>query len=675
MKMKWYPYTLAPMITLLSLITPLQSCEDDEVVQAGEEETEQTAENFEFETNPKDTTVSNAVLITFSGTTATITNPFESSGVSTAVSGGNVVVTSTIADPEISYVLSGITTEGSFKLYSDNKFALILNGTGILNDDGPAINIQSGKKATVTVVGGTTNKLVDGTTYAAGDEDQKGTFFSEGQLVFGGTGELFVTGKNKHAICSDDYIAVTNGNITIASAASDGIHANDYFKMEGGVLTVTSSGDGIEAEEGYVEIAGGTIAVTSAEDGITASYDGTDVTILPYVTVSGGTVAVNTSGEKGDAISSEGDVILDTDGNITLSVSGNGSKGIKTAGDFTLTKGIVKITTTGAAFYDTGDADIAAPAGINCDGNFTMENGTLEIASSGAGGKGITTDGVLTVNDGSIGITASGTAFTYNRESSEAKGIKSDGAVIINGGTITIAATDDGIKSETSIRVNGGNVVVSKSTEGIEGPEIIFNNGNVSVASSDDAVNATKGTGGESADGSLLTFAGGVISLNSSGGDAVDSNGNIVMTGGTVIVQGPPSSPEVALDCNGTFRISGGVLIASGPNAGQMIEATSTSSEQYTALIRINGNVSANTLFNVQDASGNSLVTYAPVRSAYYFVFSSPDLESGATYKVFTDGSVSGGTKTNGMTVGGTYSGGSQKGSFTVNSKVTSVTL
>src|SRR5690349_13428388 len=184
---------------------------------------------------------------------------------------------------------------------------------------------------------------------------------------------------------------------------------------------------------------------------------------------------------------------------------------------------------------------------------------------------------------------------------------------------------------------------------------------------SDDCLNATKGNGGESNDGSLLTLAGGTVSLNSSGGDPLDGNGSIVMTGGTVIVQGPPSSPEVAIDYNGTFKISGGLLIASGPN-GNMIQATSTSSTQYTALIKINGNVSANTLFHVQDASGKDLVTYAPARTAYYFVFSSPALQSGSVYTVYTGGNVSGGTKTNGLTTEGSYTAGSQKGSFTVSS-------
>lgn len=74
-------------------------------------------------------------------------------------------------------------------------------------------------------------------------------------------------------------------------------------------------------------------------------------------------------------------------------------------------------------------------------------------------------------------------------------------------------------------------------------------------------------------------------------------------------------------------------------------------------------------------SDGNSLVTYAPTRVAYCFLFSSPFLQNGATYKVFSGGNCTGATVTNGLYSGGTYFGGTQKGSFTISSKVTTATL
>ncbi len=671
MKIKQILYAVSAVVVVMAGIT---SCKKD-----SSGTTDPGTITDTIVTNSKDTTFANAVVIKYSGKTATVTNPFESAGVSVAVTNADVVITSTVTSTEINYVLSGNTTDGSFKLYGEYKFNLVLNGAGITNTDGPAINIQCGKKVSVNILSGTNNRLIDGSTYTTSTEDQKAAFFSEGQLNFSGTGALSVYGNYKHGICSDDYIYITQGNITIVKAVSDGIHANDYFKMDAGTVTVTSSADGIDCEEGYVAINGGTITVNCADDGIAASYDGTDAAITPYINITGGTISVTATGEKGNGLKSESYTIINSSSAITLNISGKGGKGIKTTGNLTVTNGNINIATTGAAYYNTTDADIAAPAGINCDAIFTFTDGTLTITSSGTGSKGISVDGSTVINGGTVNITTSGSTYTYNASnSSDPKAIKCDGAITINGGAITIASNDDGIKSDASITVAGGSINITKSYEGFEAPAITFSNGNTTVAATNDGINCTKGTvtgGTESNDGSLLTISGGVVSSSCSNGDAVDGNGNIVMTGGTLIAQGPPSQPEVAFDYNGSFTISGGLLIGSGPNAGNMIEATSTASAQNTLLIKVNGNVTAGTLFNIQDASGNSLVTYAPARSAYYFVFSSSALQSGSAYKVYTGGTSTGATVTSGFYSGGSYSGGTLKGTVTVSGKVTTASL
>lgn len=673
MKMKQCLYAVSATIFVLVAVT---ACKKDSTAAT---DTGTGSATDTIITNTKDTSFANAVVIKYSGKTATVTNPFESSGVSVVITNGDVVVTSAVTSTEINYVLSGNTTDGSFKLYGEYKFNLVLNGVGITNADGPAINIQCGKKVTVNVLNGTNNRLVDGSVYATSTEDQKAAFFSEGQLNFSGTGVLSVTGNYKHGICSDDYIYITQGNITIAKAVSDGIHANDYFKMDAGTVAVTSSGDGIDCEEGYVAINGGAITVNSVDDGITASYDGTDASITPYMNITGGTISVTTTGEKGNGLKSESYTTINNSNAITLIISGKGGKGIKTTGNLTVANGNINITTTGAAYYNTTDADIAAPAGINCDAVFTFTAGALTIASSGTGSKGITVDGSTVINGGSINITTSGSTYTYNTSnSSDPKAIKCDGAISINGGNITIASNDDGIKSDASITVAGGTINITKSYEGFEAPAITFSNGNTTVAATNDGINCTMGTvsgGTESNDGSLLTISGGTVARSCSNGDAIDGNGNIVMTGGILIAQGPPSQPELAFDYNGSFTISGGIVIGSGPNSGNMIEATSSTSLQNTVLVKVNNNVAAGTLFNIQDASGSSLVTFAPVRSAYYFVFSSAALLSGSSYKVYTGGSSTGATVTSGYYTGGTYSGGTLKGSFTVSGKVTTVLL
>ncbi|MFT4030781.1 MAG: carbohydrate-binding domain-containing protein [Siphonobacter sp.] len=264
-------------------------------------------------------TFSSQVLITF-GSSVSITNPLSASGVTVTESNGDVEINSSVA--EVEYVLSGTTTSGSVKIYSDKKFKLTLNGVDITNTDGPAINIQSSKRAFVVINDNTINTLTDGSSYTASttDEDMKGTLFSEGQLIFSGDGSLSIKGNYKHAICSDDYVRIISGAITVSGATSDGIHTNEAFIADGGTVTITASNDGIQCEEGYIVMNAGTYTINSVDKGISASYD-TDTSIDPYLTINGGTISVNSS--AGEGIESKSTLTVN-DGAITVKTYDDG---------------------------------------------------------------------------------------------------------------------------------------------------------------------------------------------------------------------------------------------------------------------------------------------------------------------------------------------------------------
>lgn len=615
-------------------------------------------------------TAKDTVVVTYAGTSATVSNAFQNEGVSVTTSGADVTVKSTNTSKEIVYLLSGTATKGSFKIYSEYKFNIMMKGVSITNSVGPAINIQSSKKATINVLG--TNTLIDGTTYATSSEDQKGTFFSEGQLSFMGSGTLNVTGINKHAIVADDYIYVSEVNIVVKSATKDGIHANDYFQMDNGTVMITASGDGIVAEEGYIALNGGTINVNSVDDGITAPYSGTDAKITPYVLIKGGKITVSTTGDKGNAIKSESYTTISTGETVTLTVSGKGSKGIKTGGDFNLTAGTVKITTSGAAYYVTADSDIAAPTGINCDKNLAIKGGNLTVTSIGSGAKGISVDGIATVSGGTTNITVTGAKYTYNTaNTSDAKGFKSDGDFIMNNGELNIAATDDGIKSDKSITVNDGTINVTKSYEAMESIIIKIAGGVLNLTATNDGLNTSYGTvsgGTESNDNSQLTVSGGIVIVT--GSDAIDSNGNFTISGGTVISNGNED-----VDVNGSFLINGGILIGAEPS-NNMTKAMGSASTQVGMFIKSSTSVATTSVIHIEDASGKDLVTFKPKTASAYFHFSNPSLAKGTPYKIYFGGSYTGGNFVGNSSGWGLYTGGtySATGATLKSSPTTSTT-
>lgn len=304
---------------------------------------------------------SSTVTIRF-GSTVTISNPLATSGLTVTESGGDVIIKSTVA--EVEYVLSGTSSNASVKIYSEKKFKLTLNGLNITNTDGPAINIQASKRVFLLLADNTINTLSDGNAYtASGTEDMKATLFSEGQLIISGNGSLSVTGNYKHAICSDEYVRVVSGTITVPKAVSDGIHTNDAFIADGGTVTLTASDDGIQCEKGYIVMNNGTYIINSVGKGIAASYD-TDNTIDPYMVINSGTITVNSS--AGEGIESKSIITINA-GIITVHSSDDGINAGKA------------LYINGGIIYSYATSN----DGIDSNGNITITGG--KIVSVGAG--------------------------------------------------------------------------------------------------------------------------------------------------------------------------------------------------------------------------------------------------------------------------------------------------
>jgi hypothetical protein len=273
-------------------------------------------------------TTSNTIYITYNGSSASYEGNV--SGVSIAISGADVTVTSTTAG--VNYVLSGSSTEGSFKMASgdDNKkFELTLAGLSLNNSDGPAINIQAGKRVYVVLKRGTTNHLSDGTSYASSTEDQKGTLFSEGQLLFSGKGSLTVSANTKAGIASDDYILIRpNTNIYVNATQGNGIKSNDGIDIRGGVINVAVSGvaaKGLSTDGYYTQSGGRVTAITTGG----AEYDSDENDVSgsaglkadSVITINGGKLLTKSSGAGGKGISSDQAIVIN-DGTVKVVTSG-----------------------------------------------------------------------------------------------------------------------------------------------------------------------------------------------------------------------------------------------------------------------------------------------------------------------------------------------------------------
>ena len=390
-------------------------------------------------------TFDDVISINYTGTSATVSGTID--GVTIETNGANVTVNSTAKG--VRYDLSGSTTNGSFKIYSDKKFEINLNGVDITNPNGPAINSQSKKRTYINMVQGTANKLTDGTSYTKyGEEDMKGTIFGEGKLLFSGNGTLEIYANCKAGIASDDYVKFRPGNnIYVKSTASNGIKANDSIIVNGGVINVEVSGTAAKglSSDGTIEINGGRTTVLTSGDG---EWDDTDNEVKACAAVKCDSTFNMNNGE------------------LLLKSTGKGGKGISGDIDLNFNGGTVKVITTGK-IYAYGqyanvndpdripDAYKTSPKGIKADNNLNIYGGNIMVrCTGGVNSEGIESKNIMTVSGGTVQV------YTYDDAINAANGLKFTG-----GETFCYATNNDAIDSNGTLTVSGGVVIAVGSTQ------------------------------------------------------------------------------------------------------------------------------------------------------------------------------------------------------------------
>lgn len=401
------------------------------------------------------------VTITFSETGVSVT-PSIISGIKFSIKDDtHITVDATIG--KVQYIVKGKCDDGSLKIYSTKKFQLMLGGLELTNSNGPAINIQTGKTIYFTIGTGTTNSLCDGATYSEAPvtsgkaEDQKGTLFSEGQLIFNGTGVLNVTSLGGHAICSDDYIRIRSGKINILSAAKDGFHTNELFRVGRTAasrpeINVSCTGDAIDCGKGNVLIEAGTITLNSAGEAIKVSNEDADPAVAASATINGGFVKIYTSEAKSSAIKCEGD-FTQTGGTVWAQTEGDGSKIVNCDGNVTFASGEL----IGISEGNIHNADTTAAAGIKCAGNIKIQSGTLALKCTGTGAKAINCDSDVTIDGGSTTLISNGDNHYDNVDNKKARAITCEN-IIMNSGKLIASSQADYAISANSITLNNGTI-------------------------------------------------------------------------------------------------------------------------------------------------------------------------------------------------------------------------
>lgn len=258
-------------------------------------------------------------------------------------------------------------------------------------------------------------------------------------------------------------------------------------------------------------------------------------------------------------------------------------------------------------------------------GNTDAESAGKDVNTSAAGANVIIADDTQnTINGSYVERIYKPGSIVLNDDKTEVEDAdklhKYDGAFYskmsmnINGGTkntgvLTINAQNEGLDTELHLTINGGNIHI--------------NSGNDGINTNEDGVSVT-------------TMNGGVLTITVTGetgeGDGIDSNGWLVINGGTVIASACSDSADAGIDSDMGIHINGGTVAAT----GHMLDRIEDGGQNY-AVFQFAQKQDGNAVISLKDADGTAVLEYAPGNDYSVLVCSSPDLTEG-TYTLWSDG-------------------------------------
>ncbi len=583
-----------------------------------------------------------AASITLSGSTA------QSNGSGVSINNATVTISK-----EGCYLISGELEDGQIIVDAgdSDKVQLVLDKASIHCSTGSAILVRNADKVKMTLAADSENELSDGTEYQTDDDNPDAALFSKDDLVINGSGSLTVQGNYKHGIAGNDDLVITGGRLTVNSL-SHALRGKDSVAILDGTFVLTSQKDGIQASntedstKGWVQIDGGNFTIQSSGDGIQAEtnlsiYDGSFT-----ITSGGGAVngADHTENRGGGFGRPGGNRPDSANGQTSPEMPSQPAEGGQTPSEMPSQPAEGEQSSSGnesdysELIFDPDDFD-----------DTSTDDSDTTVST-----KGIKAGNALLIQQGTFVIDSADDA------------IHSNYSVTIDGGSFQLSSGDDGIHAEAYLNINGGTTTIAESYEGLEAAQIHISGGTTQVSSSDDGLNATGGSSFELVDGLLvlkdisssdteqtfggrggmfevedncdITISGGNLTVTTSNGDGIDSNGSLNVSGGTVLVFGSSSGGEGALDYTGSSSISGGTLVALGSSG--MAQSMEPDDSHATLMVTWDEVQPAGTRLTLCTQQGEILCSLQSTNSFQTAVIGTDSLSAGQKVSLYTGGTV-----------------------------------
>ena len=597
-----------------------------------------------------------AASITLSGSTA------QSNGSGVSINNATVTISK-----EGCYLISGELEDGQIIVDAgdSDKVQLVLDNASIHCSTGSAILVRNADKVKVTLAADSENELSDGTEYQTDDDNPDAALFSKDDLVINGSGSLTVQGNYKHGIAGNDDLVITGGRLTVNSL-SHALRGKDSVAILDGTFVLTSQKDGIQASntedstKGWVQIDGGNFTIQSSGDGIQAEtnlsiYDGSFT-----ITSGGGAVngADHTENRGGGFGRPGGNRPDSANGQTSPEMPSQPAEGGQTPSEMPSQPAEGGQTPSempsqpaeGEQSSSGNESDYSELIFDPDDFDDTSTDDSDTTVST----KGIKAGNALLIQQGTFVIDSADDA------------IHSNYSVTIDGGSFQLSSGDDGIHAEAYLNINGGTTTIAESYEGLEAAQIHISGGTTQVSSSDDGLNATGVSSIELVDGLLvlkdisssdteqtfggrggmfevedncdITISGGNLTVTTSNGDGIDSNGSLNVSGGTVLVFGSSSGGEGALDYTGSSSISGGTLVALGSSG--MAQSMEPDDSHATLMVTWDEVQPAGTRLTLCTQQGEILCSLQSTNSFQTAVISTDSLSAGQEVSLYTGGTV-----------------------------------